>query len=63
MLSVVLTCDGKREWVFHTADVPGFRTRLTDMPQEDERYPIELDRNDDPEWSYDASVVPSSTLQ
>ena len=23
-LSVVLTCDGKREWVFHTADVTGF---------------------------------------
>jgi hypothetical protein len=58
VLSVVLTCDGKREWVFHTADVPGFMGRLTDMPQEEERYPIELARTEDSEWTYDDAVVP-----
>jgi len=63
VLSVVLTCNGKREWVFHTADVAGFLGRLTDMPQEEERYPIELDRGEDAEWSYDAAVLPASTLQ
>lgn len=59
VLSVVLTCDGKREWVFHTADVPGFMGRLTDMPQEEERYPIELARSEDPDWGYDDAVVPT----
>jgi Family of unknown function (DUF695) len=59
VLSVVLTCEGKREFVFHTADVAGFLQRLTDMPQEDLRYPIELHHSEDAEWEYDASIIPS----
>lgn len=60
VLSVALTCDGKREWVYHTADVPGFMGRLTDMPQEKDRYPIELTRSEDPDWGYDDAVVPQT---
>jgi hypothetical protein len=60
VLSVALTCDGKREWVYHTADVPGFMGRLTDMPQEEDRYPIELTRSEDPDWGYDDAVVPQT---
>ena len=52
VLSAVLTCNGKREFVFYTADVAVFLARLTDMPQEEQRYPIELHRNDDSEWEY-----------
>lgn len=58
VLSVVLTCKGQREFVFHTADVPGFLERLSAMPQEAERYPIELYSTDDSAWEYDASVTP-----
>lgn len=59
VLSVVLTCDGKREFVFHTADAAGFLQRLTDMPQENLRYPIELHHSEDAGWEYDASIIPS----
>ena len=58
ILSVVLTCNGQKEFVFHTADVGAFLDRLTSMPQEHERYPITVFRNSDPEWSYFDSVIP-----
>jgi hypothetical protein len=61
VLSVVLTCNGQREWVFHTADAKGFLERLTAMPQEQARYPIEIHQNNDPEWSYDKSVTETGT--
>jgi hypothetical protein len=34
--------------------------RLTDMPQEEDRYPIELTRSEDPDWGYDDAVVPQT---
>jgi hypothetical protein len=58
ILSVVLTCNGEKEFVFHTADVATFLSRLTNMPQEQERYPITTLRNTDPEWNYFDSVIP-----
>jgi len=58
ILSVVLTCAGRREFVFHTADVAEFVQRLTNMPQEVERYPIDLLRNNDPDWAYFDAVTP-----
>jgi Family of unknown function (DUF695) len=61
VLSVVLTCNGQREFVFHTADVVGFLERLTNMPQEKDQYPVEIYRNDDPSWDYDESVIPKRT--
>ena len=51
-LTAVLTFDGARQWVFYTADVGACGTRLEDMPQEAEPYPIELDAFDDPAWEY-----------
>lgn len=60
VLSVVLTTGGQREFVFHTADRGDFLQRLTDMPQETERYPIEIHGNRDPEWVYDDEVRPTT---
>ena len=56
-----LTCNGEKEFIFHTSDVPGFLQRLTNMPQEKERYPITIQRYDDPNWTYLKSVVSNST--
>ena len=53
----VLTCNGKREYILHTADPPGFLERLTNMPQEKDRYPIKIERYDDPDWSYFKAVM------
>jgi hypothetical protein len=57
ILVCVITCNGQREYIFYTADVEGFRERLTDMPQAEERYPIEIHRYDDPGWNYFESVI------
>lgn len=48
----VLTCNGEREYIFQTTDPSEFLRRLTDMPQETERYPIVIERYDDPDWYY-----------
>ena len=53
----ILTCNGQREFIFYTADVTGFVERLTDMPQEEERYPITIEAYDDSEWSYYQAVM------
>lgn len=51
ILVAVLTNGGQREWLFYTASVAEFGKRLTAMPQEKDRYPIELSSESDPEWS------------
>ena len=56
ILLAALTCKGEKEFVFQTADPKGFVGRLTNMPQEKERYPITLERYDDPGWGYFNSV-------
>ena len=61
ILVVVLTCNGEKEFVFHTHDVPGFMSRLTNMPQEVERYPITIQRNYDLDWTYFESVIPQTS--
>lgn len=53
-----VTCNGDREYIFHTADVSGFMERLTNMPQEEERYPITIQKSNDPTWSYFESTIP-----
>lgn len=55
-----LTCNGEKEFVFHTSDVPRFLQRLTNMPQEEERYPITIQKYDDPDWNYFKSLIPIS---
>ena len=52
-----LTCNGEKEFIFHTADPAEFPKRLTDMPQETERYPIIIERYDDPDWFYFKEVT------
>jgi hypothetical protein len=59
VLSVVVTGDGQREFVFHTHDDKGFVERLSAMPQEAEPYPIEIRRFRDPDWKYDEGVTSS----
>ncbi len=52
VLVAVLTFDGARQWVFYTRDVRECGTRLHAIPQEAERYPLELTAEADPEWQY-----------
>ena len=57
VLSMVLTGHGEREFVFYTSDPQEFVKRLSMMPQESNRYPIKIHRNNDPAWEYfDAEV-------
>ena len=58
ILVCVITSNGQREYIFYTGDVEGFRDRLTDMPQEEERYPIEIHRYDDQGWCHFESLIP-----
>lgn len=50
-------CNGEKEFIFFTADVAGFMERLTNMPQEEGRYPITIERYDDPDWSYFEALI------
>jgi len=57
ILSMVLTGKGQWEFIFHTTDVKEFLRRLTEMPQEKERYPIEIDHSEDTGWNYVNGVL------
>lgn len=52
VLVAVITKSGTREWVFYSGSVDEFGNRLANMPQEKERYPIEITTEPDPEWSF-----------
>ena len=58
LLVGALTCNGEKEFIFHTGDATGFIDRLTRMPQETERYPITIQKYDDPNWSYLERITP-----
>jgi hypothetical protein len=64
-LVAVLTGQSEREFVFQVVDPELFLRRLTEMPQEAERYPIEINLTDDPEWAYYEAILPDErgTLQ
>ena len=51
VLAAVITSAGTREWLFYVADVADFGRRLTGMPQEKYRYPIDLIAERDTEWT------------
>jgi Family of unknown function (DUF695) len=57
ILLAALTCNGEKEFLFHTSDVAGFLERLTNMPQEIERYPITIQEHVDPNWTYFETVI------
>jgi hypothetical protein len=52
LLSMVITGNGQREFVFHTSDPQEFIGRLTNMPQEEKPYPIEIHCHEDEYWTY-----------
>ena len=52
VLSLVVTGKNQREYLFQTKDTSEFLRRLTDMPQENAPYPIEIHHVVDAEWEY-----------
>jgi len=57
-LVAIVTGRSEREFVFHLQQPQQFLQRLTDMPQEDERYPIEIHLEEDPGWLYFDDLAP-----
>lgn len=56
-LTAVLTFDGARQWVFYTFDIPECGRRISSMPHDNGKYPIELTTEPDPEWRYLRTVI------
>ena len=52
ILIMVLSGKGQKEYVIQTIDPNLFLKSLTNMPQEEERYPIEIIHNEDDTWDY-----------
>ncbi len=52
ILVMVLTGRGQKEYVWQTTDPQLFLKSLTEMPQEEERYPIQIQHNEDETWNY-----------
>ncbi len=48
-----------RGFVFQLQQPALFLQRLGEMPQEQERYPLEIHCADDPDWSYYQRMAPS----
>lgn len=61
MLVAVITGRGEREFVFYVQDPQLFLKHLSEMPQEAERYPIEIHAADDSEWTYFDALLPAGT--
>ena len=59
VLAAVLTGRNEREFVFFAKEPKDFVRRLTEMPQEKDRYPIQIRLNQDPSWSYFDGIIPS----
>ena len=60
VLAVVLTTDGKQEFVFQACVDSDFMDCLNSMPQETERYPITVQATEDVDWDYVDRVVPTA---
>jgi len=60
ILTAVVTNDGKRIWFFYVSNVSEFGKRLTNMPQEKERYPIALSATTDANWDFYLDFLKSS---
>lgn len=57
-LVAVVTGRSEREFVFHLKHPEHFLQCLTDMPQETERYPIEIHVEEDQDWLYFNALAP-----
>ena len=51
ILTFVITSDGLRQWLFYSKDLEESEHRINQLPQEEERYPIELTAKEDASWS------------
>lgn len=58
LLVAVVTGRAEREFVFYLQEPQQFLQHLTNMPQEHDRYPIEIHCQDDPDWSYFDGLAP-----
>jgi hypothetical protein len=58
ILAAVLTGRKEREFVFFAKDPKDFVRRLTEMPQENDRYPIQIHLDQDPSWEYFDEIIP-----
>lgn len=59
-LVAVVTGRAEREFVFYLQHPQRFLQHLTDMPQEHDRYPMEIHCQEDPDWSYFDELAPLS---
>lgn len=57
-LVAVVTGRSEREFVFYLQQPKLFLQRLSEMPQEQARYPLEVHSQDDPDWSYFDDLAP-----
>lgn len=62
ILVAVVTGKGEREFIFQVNSKNLFLQALTEMPQEVERYPIEIYSADDAEWGYFNDLTDSLVL-
>ncbi|GAB5562255.1 MAG: hypothetical protein SynsKO_39020 [Synoicihabitans sp.] len=61
ILPLILTGRGQKEYVVQTSDPQLFLSALTNMPQEEERYPIEINHYEDQVWEYFDRVLSDVT--
>jgi hypothetical protein len=57
-LVAVVTGRAEREFVFYLQDPELFLQHLTNMPQEHDRYPVEIHCQEDSNWSYFDELAP-----
>ena len=61
IVAAVVTTDGARQWIVYTDDINECGERLSNMPQNDEPYPIEMQADEDPQWSLLHEVATSNS--
>jgi len=50
IIAAVITTDGARQWIVYTGDIDECDERISNMPQNEEPYPIDMETDEDPEW-------------
>lgn len=57
ILAAVLTGRGEREFVFYARSTDAFLCKLNEIPQETDRYPIQIHSSNEPGWDYFCNVI------
>jgi len=57
-LVAIITGRAEREFVFYLQQPQRFLQHLTNLPQEQDPYPIEIHCQEDPDWSYFDKLAP-----